>query len=48
MNNDIYLDILKENIGAMSSFRYKRIFMHDNAPCHTATKVKNWFKTKKY
>lgn len=36
LNKEGYLEVLKKEIGRMTSFKSKRIFMQDNASCHSA------------
>jgi transposase len=39
MNADLYLNVLEENMLPVFEIHEANLFMHDNAPCHTAKKV---------
>lgn len=43
VNADVYIDILNEKLKRSMHVAGTNFFQQDNAPCHTARKVKKWF-----
>jgi transposase len=46
MNSEVYLNVLEEKLLPVFEIHEATMFMHDNAPCHTAKKVSKFLKEK--
>ena len=46
MNAYRYIEILEEKLNPFMDISQTAVFQQDNAPCHTAKKVKEWFARK--